>query len=170
MGFGKDGKGVIHRQRDSIVLGGLGTAVAIKQATPPPVTDSFRMLKSEGTASIENATLVEGDGPVEIWLCSDDLSVAEIAAAISVTAGAPTARDDIIGNELALRPVFYLGALEFVPIGVGGKTIFEWSKTIRWTFGDGTSWALVAFNLGSTLTTGGTVRFHHTAYGVWVGA
>ncbi len=171
MGFGKDGKGVIFRQHDVITLLTLGARGVVKQDNPPAVVDSFRMIKSEGTASMRSATLDESDGPIEIWLVSDDLSPTEIAECISVGAGVPLSREDRVGNEVATRPCFYLGVLEFVPIGVGGRVVIEWAKTIRWTFGDTTSFSLCAYNLGiSALVTGGLISLRHTAYGVWVGA
>jgi len=171
MGFGKDKKGVIFRQRDAITLLTLGGQTALKQNNPPAVVDSFRMIKSEGACSIRNGTLVEDDGPVELWLASDDLSVGEIAEAIAAGSGIPLNRGDVTGNEQALRPVWYLGALEFAPKGVGAKVMFEWSRTIRWTFSDETAFTLVAVNRGSSaLTTGGSLDFFHTAFGVWVGA
>ena len=172
MGFGKDGKGVIFRQRATVTLGTLAPSVVVKQNSVPAITDSFRVIKSEGVAHIEGATLVDGDGPLEVWLVSDDLGVTEIAEAIAVTAGIPLSREDRVGNERALRPVFYLGLLRFTAQVAGAMNMeFSWERNIRWTFGDSVSFAIVVLNRGSgALTTGGTVRFYHTAYGVWVGA
>ncbi len=171
MGFGKDKKGVIFRQRGSITLGTLASVTAVKQNSVPAVTDSFRMIKSEGKASLEGATFVDLDGPVELWLCSDDLSVAEIAECISAGAGQPLSREDIIGTEQANRPCYYLGQVEFALQGGSDPMGYiEWAKTIRWTFGDGTAFTLMAFNAGAALTAGGVLRFFHQAYGVWVGA
>ncbi len=172
MGFGKDGKGVIFRQRDLVTLLTLGPSVVVKQDNVPAITDSFRVIKSEGIAHIEGATLVDGDGPLEVWLVSDDLGLTEIAEAIAVTAGVPLSREDRVGNERAMRPVFFLGFLEFTGEVAGANNrVFTWDRTIRWTFGDSVSFAIVAINRGSgALTTGGSIRFYHTAYGVWVGA
>ncbi len=171
MGFGKDGKGVIFRQSDQIVLSTLAAKSMLKQTNDPALTDSFRLIKSEGSASLQGATKVEGDGPVELWLVSDELSIAEIVETIGSLAGQPKSREAIVENEQAMRPVFYLGMMEFAPIGIGGKTWLEWSKVIRWTFGDGQSFILGAWNAGTgALTTGASLNFRHTAYGVWVGA
>ncbi len=172
MGFGKDKKGVIFRQRNQFSLSTLASLAALKQDSPPAMTDSFRMLKSTGMAKLQNATFVEDDGPLELWLCSDDLSVAEIVETIVQAAGQPLTRDSVVGEAQSLRPCFYLGVIPFV-VGSGesGANILEWSKTIRWTFGDSTGFTLVVLNAGSSaLTTGATIRFHHTAFGVWVGA
>ncbi len=173
MGFGKDKKGVIFEQEDSITLLTLASETALKQDAVPAVTDSLRIIKSEGVAHLQSGTFNEGDGPVRLYLCSDDLSVAEIAEKINSAAGQPLSREDRVGNEQAMRPVFYLGTIRVLASSVGGgqTVLLEWSKTIRWTFGDGKAFTIVAFNMGSgALDTGAIIRFHHTAYGVWVGA
>ncbi len=172
MGFGKDGKGVIFRQRDTITLLTLAAQTALKQNNPPAIVDSLRILKTEGVASIRGATSVDGDGPIELWLVSDDLTVAEITEAIAVSAGIPLSREDRVGNERAMRPVFYLCTLQFMAGGnAEADQIVEWSRNIRWTFGDEASFSIVALNRGnSPLTTGGSVDLYHQAFGVWVGA
>ncbi len=174
MGFGKDGKGVIFRQRGNIILGTLSTGVTVKQAAAPVIVDSLRVIKSTGVAHLSGGTFVDGDGPIELWLVSDDLSVAEISEAIGATAGIPLSREDRIGNERTMRPVFYLGILPFVQVtstAAAKANYIEWERNIRWTFGDEASFSIVAFNAGTgQLTTGGRIDFHHIAYGVWVGA
>ncbi len=171
MGFGKDKKGVIFRQQDLVSLGTLATLTVKKQANPPSMTDSFRMIKSEGRGSLEFAVQVEGDGPLELYLASDDLTEAEIATALGDSSGFPLSRGDIGGSDVAMRPIFYLGQVPF-EAGDGGKSIaIEWSKTVRWTFDDSAGFTLALLNRGSgALTTGGFFRFQHTAFGVWVGA
>ncbi len=171
MGFGKDKKGVIFRQENVISLGTLAGSSAVKQTAPPAMTDSFRLIKTEGQATLEGGTQVTGDGPIVIGIASDDLSTGEIEEAIGVAPGIPLSRGDVVGSDRAMRPVWLLGTIPFTD-GNGGKEIkISWSKTIRWTFSDETAFTLFAFNLGSgALTTGGLVRFLHTAFGVWVGA
>ncbi len=138
------------------------------------MTDSFRMIKSEGRGTIIGATAVEGDGPLELYLASDDLTEAEISTVLGDAAGFPLARDDIGGSQVALRPVFYLTTVPFVPqVGAanGAKITFEWSKIIRWTFGDTAGFTLCVLNRGtSALTTGSVLGIQHTAFGLWVGA
>ncbi len=173
MGFGKDKKGVIVRNTDIITLGTLAAVTALKQDNALAMTDSLRILKTEGRAHIEGSTLVEGDGPIGLYLVSTDLSNAEIAAAIN--SDGPVSRQDTVQEDLSMRPVYKLGELEFAPHTAASKqAILEWSRTIRWTFGDGGSggsFGIVAFNYGSNaLTTGGIVRFTATHFGVWVGA
>ncbi len=172
MGFGKDGKGVIFRQSNQIALLTLASNTLAKQTNPPPVVDSFRLIKSEGFAAVEGATFVDGDGPLQLYLASDDMSVAEMAEAIISNAGQPTNRGDVVGNEQAMRPIWKIGDLmEFAGGGNGTRFFTSWSKTIRWTFSDETAFVIAALNIGSgALTTGGSIRFLHTAYGVWVGA
>ncbi len=175
MGFGKDKKGVIFEQEDAITLLTLASETALAQDNIPAMTDSLRIIKSEGMASIEGATLVDGDGPIRLYLASGDLTMTEIAEKIAQgggAAGGPLARDDITSGEEMLRPVFYLGMIDFrSQTDTAPTPRLEWSKTIRWTFGDTAGFQLVAWNHGSgALTTGGKLRFHHTAFGVWVGA
>lgn len=171
MGFGKDGLGVLFRQQDTISLTTLAPATVRAQSNPPAVIDSLRIIKSEGYAHIEGATFVDGDGPLALYLASGDLSTTEVAEAIETTAGQPLRRDDLIGDEQALRPVYYLGMIENSVADNGARKMMEWSWNIRWTFGEANAFTIVAVNVGSgALTTGGTIRFHHTAFGVWVGA
>ncbi len=172
MGFGRDGKGVIFRQRDTITLGTLGAQALVKQNNPPAIADSLRIIKSEGVASVRGATSVDGDGPIELWLVSDDLSPTEITETLSVALGLPLSREDRVGNERAMRPVFYLGVLQFMAgSNAESNQVVEWSRNIRWTFGDEASFSIAALNRGnSPLTTGGSIDLYHTAYGVWVGA
>ncbi len=172
MGFGPDGEGVIFRQADQIILGTLAANTSIKQTNDPAMTDSFRMIKSEGSVSMQGATKVEGDGPIELWLVSDELTITEIDECIGSLVGQPLARNANQEAAQAMRPCFYLGLMENAPIGVGGKTWMEWSKTIRWTYGRaGISFAIAARNAGTgALTASGFVNFRHTAFGVWVGA
>ncbi len=171
MGFGKDGKGVIFLQEDGVSLGTLATETSTKQAAVPAFTDSFRVIKSEGHGHVEFATAVEGDGPVAIYLVSDDLSIAEIDEVFS-SAGKPLSREDVVGQAEVMRPIFYLTQFKIGPDAAGEDRIyFEWSKTIRWTFGDAKGFVLVFRNEGSGALTAGCVpRFVHKAYGVWVGA
>ncbi len=170
MGFGKDGKGVIFRQRDSLGLTTLAANTFRKQDNPPTVTDNFRVIKSEGFGHIDGATFVDTDGPLGVFLVSDDLSTAEILEAYQ-TAGAPLNRGDVVGSAQAERPIYYLGLIKFSPADNGVKNWIEWSKTIRWTFNGATNFAIAVVNIGSgALTTGGSFRFYHTAFGVWVGA
>ncbi len=169
MGFGKDKKGVIFRQRDIISLDSLGATNGVKQDNPPAVIDSLRIIKSEGSGSV--ATGGTTGGPVELWLVSDDLSVAEIQEAISSGGGQPLNRGDVVGDARALRPVFYLTQVEMHSATAGAVRAFEWSETIRWTFGEATAFSLFAFNSGIAAVNASTqLRFNHTAFGVWVGA
>ncbi len=175
MGFGKDGKGVIINQSDTISLLTLASNSVEIQDNPLVMTDSFRMLKTEGSATITGATLVDGDGPIDLYLVSTDLSATEIAAAITVDG--PVSREDRVADEVATRPVFKLTEkpISFRPPAAGGDMPdFSWSRKVRWTFGDGGStgsFGIAAFNLGSgSLTTGASLRMIVRHYGVWVGA
>ncbi len=177
MGFGKDHKGIIIREADSITLGALANAAAVKQNNPLAITDDFRIIKSEYLMVLTNLGAVD-DLPVHVYLVNDDLSVADIAAA--VTAQGPLNRADRNIAEEAMRFVLTLGTFqsrEIVPV-VGGmypllgadgqEGMIE--KTVRWTFTKGTGWSIAAFNnSGGVLATGAVVRFAAKHYGVWVG-
>ncbi len=169
MGFGKDGKGVIFTQKDLITLGTLGAASAIKQTTPPAMTEDFRMIKAEIAATMTGHTV--GESPIHLYLVNDNLSVAEIAEAID--AEGPLSNSDRIPEERASRAVFLLGTYSsgeaVAPLegADGQKGVIE--KTIRWTFSSSDGWALVAFNdSGAALTTGSVIRLVAKYFGVWV--
>ncbi len=175
MGFGKDGKGVMIRNTDTITLLTLGSLAVEIQDSPLVMSDSFRMLKTEGSYSLECATFIAGDGPIDLYLVSTALTAVEIAAAIA--ADGPLSREDTVLANTAMRPVFKLtdSPIPFRPPAVtADEPIGAWSRPMRWTYGDGGStgsFGVAAFNLGmSALTTGGQVRFTAIHYGVWVGA
>lgn len=173
MGFGKDKKGVMIKITDMITLLTLGSRINVKQDNPLAMSDSFRSLKIEGRAHIEGATLVDGDGPVGLYLVSTDLSNAEIAEAIN--ADGPVSRQDTVTEDTVMRPVFYLGQIQFAPSNAGrGDKLMEFSKKIRWTWGDGGtggSFGISAFNLGTgALTMGAVCIVDATLFGIWVGA
>ncbi len=169
MGFGKDNKGVIVRESDVIVLGALANAVAIKQSNPVAITDDFRILKSEYTIGMTGHTA--GESPIDLYLVNNDLSVADIAAA--VIAQGPLNKSDRDREEAAERSVKLVGTLQQQAVGHAlGPDNQHGLITIKhaWTYTKGVGWALVAHNRsGGTLTTGTVVRFAATHYGVWVG-
>ncbi len=172
MGFGKDGKGVIIKDRDTITLGALSTITAVKQGAPLAITEDFRMLKGKLHYELAFGTFVEGDGPVLLGICNDELSVTEIAEAINVDG--PLGPDDRLGVEQAERAVFLLDMdpIEFAARAQGdaeGNIQGHVSIDQRWTYYNNSGWSLFAYNMGSGgLTTGGLIRLNATYYGVWV--
>ncbi len=169
MGFGKDGKGVIITDVDTITLGTLANVTAIKQGSPLAMLEDFRLIKLE--MAIGYAVITAGENPINIYLVNNDLTVAEVAEAI-VTAG-PLNRNERIATERASRAVFLLAtaggpATDFAFKGHDGQEGII-SKVIRWTFSNPEGWSIVAFNnSGSALTTGTIIRFSVKYFGVWV--
>ncbi len=169
MGFGKDGKGIIIRERTTITLGTLGANTALKQDSPLAILEDFRMIKSEIFASLDGATSVEGDGQIIIGIANDELTAAEIAECLTVDG--PLNRNDRVAEEQVMRAVFPLFAIPFKTLasqqGIHDNRPFE--DTIRWTFSNPEGWTLFAFNMGSSaLTTGGVIQLVNKYYGVWV--
>jgi len=168
MSFGKDGKGVIIRQLGLITLGALGSQVVIKESTPVPITDDFRMLKNMAFIRLAGATSVEGDGPIVVGICNNDLSVTAIKEALE--AAGPLSRNDRDKDEAASRVVFPIVMLEFSPQIEADQAVFDPTEfTKAWTYSKGIGWSWFAYNLGAgALTTGATIRILNTSFGVWV--
>jgi len=170
MGFGKEKKGVMIREKTSITLGTLASVAAVLQDNVKTFEEDFRMLKHEVFLHLKGGTFVEGDGPIVVGIASGDLAVAEIAEAM-VTDG-PFGRDQRVEDERATRPVWGLYMLEFVP--TSGSQDNRWiqmatGKKPRWSFSnpDGFNW--FAFNMGSgALTTGGVIELLATYFGLWL--
>ncbi len=169
MGFGKDGKGVIITHADIITLSTLATNTALKQANPLNLDEDFRLIKMELSAVLTGLTATEG--PIHLYLVNDELTVAEIAEAI--TNAGPQDRNDRLQQERAERFVKLLGVFDGLSaneplLGRDGQSGFI-ADTIRWTFSDPEGWAIVAFNQsGGTLTTGAVIRMVMKYFGVWV--
>lgn len=175
IGFGKDNKGQIITESDTITLLTLANAAAVKQDNPLSITEDFRLIKTELVAHLIDLKATD-DVPINLYLADDEMSVAEIAEAI--VTGGPLDRNDRLKTEQATRPVFLLGTFGCDGVNAvdhdlpvmghkGQKGIIE--KTIRWTFSSGTGWTLAAFNMsGGSLTTGTKIRFTAKHFGVWV--
>ncbi len=169
MGFGKDGKGVIITDDDIITLSTLANNASIKQSAPPAITEDFRMIKMELSATLVGNTSTEN--PIDLYLVNDELTVAEIAASIS--GPGPLGRSDRGGQELAERAIFLLGTFAGVDANLplkgadGQEGVIN--KTVRWTFSDAQGWAIAAHNRsGGTLTTGSVIRLATKFFGVWL--
>ncbi len=169
MGFGKDGKGVLIRDENLITLGTLGTKTAIKQGTPLPITQDFRMLKQRHWWSLLGATFVDDDGPLLLGIVNDKLTVAQISEAID--AGGPLDRSDRVPEERAMRSVhlFEEMPIKFSQAEDGHPTEGFIEDKYRWTYSAQDGWAIFAFNMGGgALTTGGIIRLTSMYFGVWV--
>ncbi len=164
MGFGKDGKGVIMYNNDTITLGALASHAAVKQTNPLAIEEDFRVLKMRIVGGLDSTTGEEG--PIVLGIADNELSAAEIAECWN--AEGPLDRNDNLKDERAHRPVFILCNLEETAFG-DGKYVFDVEENIRWTFSNTEGFCIFAFNLdGAALTTGGVVRFLAKFYGVWV--
>ncbi len=172
MGFGKDGKGVIITEQRSQALTTLAAGAALFVGTKLAMTDDFRMLKTELEALLIGGTAGDVEGLV-IGLIDADLSPAEVAAAI--LANGPLDANDSVTADLAMRPVWLIGALETNFDGTAGRfkgrqgnsPMMEHNP--KWTFSAAKGWQFFIFNdTGSALTTGSTVQILAKNFGVWV--
>lgn len=162
MGFGKDGKGVIIRTRESQTsLGTLAAAAALKldDGGEQQLIEDLRLIKSviilhsEGFAA--NEFVIFG-------IADNQLTAAEIAEALVAT---PLNRSSVTPQERAERPVFVIcqtGSGDAVP-----NQSMPMEKVTRWTFSAG--WCFWAFNpKAAALTTGAVLTIQSTNFGVWV--
>ncbi len=158
------------RQRDSVTLLTLGAVTAIRQDNPLTWLEDFRLLKSEYFLSLEGATFVSGDGPLIFGIADGKLTVAEIAAALTVDG--PLGRQDTINRELAERPVWPLAQIDFAAQPGDNSDPSHMPLVVtkpRWTFSNPDGFVYFVYNMGSgALTTGGILFVQATHFGVWV--
>ncbi len=160
---------VIITDVDTITLLTLNDATALKQDNPLAITEDFRMLKMEIAATLTGGTA--GEGPLNLYIVDDELTVAEIAEAIN--AQGPLDRNDNLSKERAKRPVFLIGT--FINSGANepiiGKDGQEGVLQVkqRWTYANPEGWAIAIHNeSGGNLATGGVVRMSMKFFGLWV--
>jgi len=176
MGFGKDGKGVIHNVNLSQAIGTLGTSTGLFVGTKPVLAADFRMLKTEITARIVGLTAGVTELPLtQLYLVDGDLSLAEAEASIEA-ANVPLGPNDRVGMELAERFVKLIGVGDH---GVGIEVfrtlhdIHEDSNAIlakpRWTFKSTKSWNWMLYNTSADApTTGANIVIQGRVFGVWI--
>ncbi len=161
MGFGKDGKGVIIAEQNSITLATLAAATALKEGAPLAITEDFRVISVKGVAAVEG---MASDEFIMFGICSDELSLAEIVA--NLTSGQMDP-DDNQAKADSLFPVFVVGVLG--GNGSGSQNLMKFDETIRWTFSSTNGFVWFAFNFSTAaLTTGGILRILVKRFGVWV--
>ncbi len=171
MGFGKDGKGVIITELRALNLGALDDGDAKIISTKLAIADDFRMLKSQVSALATAIATGEAVG-LMFGLADGDLSAVEVAAAVQ--AQGPLDSNDSVTADVAMRPVWLLGAIDTNERtnraffrGAEDSTLLVAKP--RWTFGTTKSWNWFVFNhSGATLTTGLTVRVIAKNFGVWI--
>ncbi len=171
MGFGKDGKGAMLRERvvDG-ALGALGSSAAVLFGGLA-LTEDFRLLKSEVVALVNNLTTTQGEGLI-FGICNGELSATEVDECIE--AAGPLDRNDRVSSERAMRNVKILGVLK-KNAGADGEGFFEdeggtriLRSKHRWTYSNPEGWDWFIINIGGSLTTGATLQIQATHYGVWV--
>ncbi len=172
MGFGKDGKGVIIRDDDIITLGTLAGQTVVKQDSPLGILEDFRILKQRHWWNLTGGALVDGDGPLIMGICNDELSVGEIGEVMQ--AGGPLNRNDRERTEFAERGVHLFpegkAMIPFLAQTADPTVTYGFFESKhRWTYNNPEGWALFLWNKGAgALTTGGTLRVTSEFYGVWV--
>ncbi len=176
MGFGKDGKGAIVKEKTTLTLGALAADDTVLADSAVQLDMDFRILKSDITAVAKGVTSLEGQGLV-LYMTEGDLSASEVE--VNIEQNGPVRLGQQIEEELASRWVRRVG----ITIG---PTVNETERVFRnkyggglleinprWTFRRGRTateggWNWVAYNSGETITTGATVVILCTHYGVWV--
>lgn len=169
MGFGKQNTGVILRHSsEGVSLGTLSNSTALKIDTPggDDLTEDFRLLKMLLNGVVENMAAADC---VQIGICSNELTVAEIAEALQC--GGPKDRNDRLNEERATRPVWILAT--YYGDGSGMGSVINNGLPIeskpRWSFSAPEGFTLFAYNpLDHALTTGADFSYTATSYGVWL--
>ncbi len=165
MGFGKDGKGAIIRERMEIDASNLASVTAIfDTAGGVTLQNDFRIVKTEYTMYSDGA--IDGNN-FAVGICDGHLSVGQVGACI--TANGPNNSADRPGIELAERPVWILesygqhSTFNDAPLNKKGE------KVLRWTFNGTDGWRWFIFNpLDSALGTGTEIIILAKHFGVWV--
>ncbi len=175
MGFGKDGKGVIIKEAATQPLLTLASNTGLFLASGNVVgvllKTRFRHLKVEYSAVISGAAVIDGDGPIDLYLVDGDLTVAEAEQAIEMAG--PLSANDVVLAAQAMRWVKYMGQIWFVEQTANAENPHlrdaELQRVTRWTFGIDKGWRWFAYNTGSgALTTGATIKVTAKHFGVWV--
>ncbi len=162
---------VLIRENTTVALATLALGSAIKvDGAGIDIEEDFYATRVDFTCSILGLAATEGNG-LMVGICSDELSVAEIAESIS--AGGPNNMNDRLLEERASRNVLIIGSYSLVDptITEGMFTSKEggpmMTVTRRWLWNNPEGWTFFIFNAGTTLTTGSSVRVLATHYGAW---
>ncbi len=177
MGFGKDGKGAILREKTQVTLGALAADDVAANVSALALDGDFRILKSEITCTLRAITSLEGAGLI-LYMANADLTAAQIEATIEQNG--PQASNDRDRQEIAERWVRRVGTSPNGTVNLtermfenehGGSLLTinpRWTFKRRRTVTDG-GWKWAVYNDGVVLTTGATANILATHYGVWVG-
>ncbi len=175
MGFGKDGKGAIVKEKVILTLGALAADDLLQQNSAVQLDMDFRILRSDITACLRGITSLEGQGLI-LYMSQGILTDAETEE--NIEQNGPLRLGEKLEEEIASRWVRRVGM-------TAGPTVNETERVFRnkhngplleleprWTFRrsrtateGGWNWAV--YNSGVVLTTGTTVNLIATHYGVW---
>ncbi len=176
MGFGKDNKGAIVKEKTTLALVGLVADDLVTVDSAVVLDMDLRILRSDITAVIRAGTATEGVGLI-LYMAEGVLAATTQEA--NIEQNGPLRRGDQIGEEVASRWVRRVGIVT-TPIGSDTDGLFRnkydgglLDLTPRWTFqrartGTEGGWNWSVYNSGATITTGATVDILATHYGVWV--
>ncbi len=172
MGFGKDGKGVILRERNNESLAALASGSGEIFTSKYALVEDFRMISTEINVTVELVSDAGIHGTV-FGIANGNLTIAEIEQVLDGALG-PFGPSDRIGEEVAERFVKILGVFENPSGGLEanlhgkhGEPLIR--ETIRWTFTNTDSWVWFVYNnTGVTMGTGNGVQIMATHYGVWL--
>ncbi len=177
MGFGKDGKGAILREKTQIPLAALAADDLVIANSALSLDGDFRILKSDITCVLRNITSLEGAGLV-LYMMNGDLTAAQAEATIEQNG--PQASNDRDRQEIAERWVRRVGMSPNDTVNNTERSFLNdhggalltmnprWIFVRRRTVTDG-GWNWGVYNDGAVLTTGATANILATHYGVWVG-
>ncbi len=176
MGFGKDGKGAIVKEKTIITLGALAAADLVLANSGVQLDMDFRILRTDLSAILTGMTSLEGQGLI-LYMTEGDLTEAQVEE--NIEQNGPLSLGDQDREEIASRWVRRVAASV-------GPTVNETERVLRnkyngplisieprWTFRrrrtatDG-GWNWAVYNDGISITTGGSCRIIATHYGVWV--
>ncbi len=173
MGFGKDGKGIMIREDQTITLGALADQAATL-INAIQLDEDFRILKTQIVATVKGLAAGEGAGLI-LLLTEGLLTVAQVEAVMELNG--PLAPRDTAAMEIASRWVRTCGVTDHE---VSEETNFNnendgpmlevmprWTFQRRRTATEG-GWNWVVYNNGKLLTTGASVQVKAIHYGVWV--
>jgi len=146
----------------SFALSTLGSGTALA-ATLLDIDDDCFIYSTNMLIAIRGLT--PGEGPIEVGLASDSMSVANIIEALDAS---PTARDDRIALERTGRPVRRLGVFDGQSATEKLNNGLEIYRKLLFPLTQSRILDQYAVNRsGATLTTGSTVDFFGRIHGYW---
>ena len=170
LGFGKDGKGAILRESQTVDTTTLAANTVVKFSSQLALTDHFRIIKTEYFIIMRIGSGSPGEHAM-VGLADNELSVAEIAETLEVDG--PVHSADNLKAERAMRPVWLFEGFVHTSANEGTHLMSNRGapseKVLRWTFAEDHGWTWFVWNpLGSAYADGPTYTVIAKHYGVWV--